>query len=81
VILTQTKLFCVTPHHDRSPLEFAPDADIVWVEADGVMNSNRRGKPVPFLVRDFPDWVIQEVAAARESLLADADPRTIKLLM
>ncbi len=28
VILTHTKLFCVTPHYDPSPLEFAPDLDI-----------------------------------------------------
>ncbi|WP_010161907.1 hypothetical protein [Sphingomonas sp. PAMC 26617] len=81
VILTQTKLFCVTPHHDSSPLEFAPDFEIAWIEADGVMNSNRRGKPVPFLVRDFPEQVIREATAARESLVAGADPRSIKLLM
>ena len=79
VILSKTKLHCITPHHDRSRLTFAPDFDITWTEKDGVMNALRRGKKVPFLVRDFPETVIAEAAAAREALLAGADPRSIKL--
>lgn len=79
VILTQTKLFCITPHHDPSPLQFAPDFDIKWSEANGVMNASRKGKKIPFLVRDFPDKVITEATAARDALLAGRDPRLIQL--
>ena len=79
VILSETKLFCITPHHDPSPLQFAPDFDIVWTESDGVMNASRDGLKVPFLVRDFPETVIAEATAARDALLAGADPRSIRL--
>jgi hypothetical protein len=79
VILTQTKLHCITPHPDPDRLKFAPDYDIVWVEADGVMNANRRGAKLPYLVRDFPADVIAEATEARDALLKGADPRTIKM--
>ncbi len=79
VVLSQTKLHCVTPHADRSALTFAPDFDIVWREKDGLMNSDRVGAEVPYLVRDFPDKVITEATEARDALLAGTDPRTIKM--
>lgn len=79
VVLSQTKLHCITPHADRSALTFAPDFDIVWREVDGLMNSDRRGTEVPYLVRDFPDKVIAEATEARDALLAGADPRAIKM--
>lgn len=79
VVLSQTKLHCVTPHRDRLPLTFAPDFDIAWSEVAGFMKSDRRGADVPFLVRDFPDKVIAEANEARGALLAGADPRTIKM--
>lgn len=79
VILSHTKLRCITPHADNSPLEFAPDFDIVWHEKNGVMNSDRRGQKVPFLVRDFPEAVIAAATAAHSALLAGADPQSIRL--
>lgn len=79
VVLSQTKLHCITPHGDHSALTFAPDFDIVWREVDGSMNSDRRGAEVPYLVRDFPDKVIAEATEARDALLAGADPRAIKM--
>lgn len=79
VILSQTKLHCITPHPDPARLTFAPDFDIVWVEADGVMEANRRGAKLPYLVRDFPADVIEEATAARDALLKGADPFTIKM--
>jgi hypothetical protein len=79
VILSQTKLHCITHHRDPARLKFAPDYDIVWVETDGVMNANRRGAKLPYLVRDFPDKVIVEATAARGALMTGADPRTIKM--
>jgi hypothetical protein len=79
VILTRTRLSCVTPHHDPSPLQFAPDFDIKWMESNGLMNASRDGLKVPFLVRDFPETVIAEATAARDALLAGADPRSIQL--
>ena len=69
----------VTPHYDPSPLEFAPDLDIKWSEANGVMNARREGMKVPFLVRDFPAKVIAEATAARDALLSGTDPRLIRL--
>jgi hypothetical protein len=79
VVLSQTKLHCITPHADRSALTFAPDFDIVWREKDGLMNSDRVGAEVPYLVRDFPDKVITEATETRDALLAGADPRTIEM--
>ena len=79
VVLSQTKLHCITPHADRSALTFAPDFDIVWHEKGGLMNSDRRGAEVPYLICDFPDKVIAEATEARDGLLAGADPRTIKM--
>lgn len=79
VVLSQTKLHCITPHRDRASLTFAPDFDIKWREQDGLMKSDRRGAEVPYLVRDFPDQVIAEATEARDALLAGADPRTIKM--
>lgn len=79
VVLSQTKLCCVTPHYDRSPLEFAPDFDITWTETEGVMNASRQGAKVPFLVRDFPEVIIAEATAARDALLAGAPPQSIRL--
>lgn len=79
VVLSQTKLHCITPHAGRSALTFAPDFDIVWRERDGLMHSDRRGAEVPYLVRDFPDKVIAEATEARDALLAGADPRAIKM--
>ncbi|MBY5436497.1 hypothetical protein [Rhizobium leguminosarum] len=79
VILSQTKLHCITPHKDSAPLKFAPDFEIVWVETDGVVNADRRGAKLPYLVRDFPDKVIAEATEARDALLKGADPRSIKI--
>lgn len=79
VILSQTKLHCITPHRDRASLTFAPDFGIKWREQDGLMKSDRNGAEVPYLVRDFPDKVIAEATEARDALLAGADPRTIKM--
>lgn len=81
VILSQTKLHCITPHPDPARLMFAPDYEIVWVEADGVMNANRRGAKLPYLVRDFPEKVIADATEARDALLKGADPRTIKMAL
>lgn len=81
VILNQGKMHCITPHSDRLPLEFAPDFEIAWTEADGKMNATRRGQLVPFLVRDFPEKVIAEATAARDALVAGADPRTIEVAL
>lgn len=78
VVLSQTELRCITPHPDPSPLTFAPDYDIKWVEAEGEMNADRRGVKPPYLVRDFPEKVIEEATAAREALLNGANPHTMK---
>lgn len=79
VVLSQTKLHCITPHRDRAPLTFAPDFDIKWREEGGFMKSDRNGAEVPYLVRDFPDKVIAEATEARDALLAGAAPRTIRM--
>lgn len=79
VILSQTKLHCVTPHRDSAPLKFAPDFEIVWREADGVMKADRRGEKLPYLVRDFPEKVIAEATKARDALIKGADPRSIEI--
>lgn len=81
VILSQTKLYCITPHPDRAPLQFAPDFEIVWRESGGVMNADRRGSKLPYLVRDFPEKVIEEATAAHEALIKGADPRSIKIAL
>lgn len=81
VILFQTKLYCITPHPDRAPLQFAPDFEIVWVESDGVMNASRRGSKLPYLVRDFPEKVIKEATEAYDALMKGADPRSIKIAL
>ncbi|WP_200901811.1 hypothetical protein [Pannonibacter phragmitetus] len=79
VILSQTKLHCITPHHDNAKLEFAPDFDIIWHEKNGVMTSESKGQDVPYLVRDYPEAIIKAATEARDALLAGADPRSIKL--
>jgi hypothetical protein len=79
VVLSQTKLHCITPHHDKAKLEFAPDPHIVWHEENGVMTSERKGQEVPFLVRDFPEAIIRAATETRDALLSGADPRSIKL--
>ena len=80
VVFVQGRLFCVTPNPDRAPLKFAPDYDIKWHEAEGKMDSLRRGREVPYLVRDFPDKVIAGATAAHDELMSGADPRTLKLV-
>lgn len=78
VVLTQGKLHCITPHPDPSPLSYAPDFDIVWRETGGLLNAERRGREVPYLVRNFPDQVIAAAKTARDALLAGADPSAIR---
>lgn len=80
VILADGKLICITPHPDPAQLQFAPDEEIKWHEADGKMDSTRRGAEVPFLVRDFPDKIIAAAAKARDELLSGADPRSIDII-
>lgn len=72
-------LCCVTPHSDRSPLQFAPDPEISWVNVGGVITARRRGQRVPQLVRARPRAVIAEAAAAHAALISGAHPRTITL--
>jgi len=79
VVLTQTKLRCITPYPDPSPLEFAPDSHIEWREENGVMNATRQDHKVPFLIRDFPDRIIRDATAARDALAAGADPMSIEV--
>lgn len=78
VILSQTKLRCVTPHHDNANLEFAPDFDIEWSAIiDGARHPRRRGVEVPTLVRDFPEEVIAQATEARDKILAGVDPKDV----
>lgn len=81
VILSRTRLSCITPHRDGSAVQFAPDFDIAWKVSGEVMNASRRGEKVPYLVRDFPDRVIEEAEAARNALLGGADPNSIKIAL
>ncbi len=77
VVQVATGLHCITPFRDRDPLQFAPDPEITWLEADGVMNAERRGAKVPILVREFPERVIEEASTMLEALKKGADPKFI----
>jgi hypothetical protein len=81
VVLSRTKLHCITPHRDRAALQFAPDFDILWLEADGLMNADRRGSKPPYLVRDSPEKVIAQATEAHDALMKGADPRSIKIAL
>lgn len=77
VILTQTRLRCVTPHADRSKLEFAPDFDILWSEIGGARRPRRHGDEPPVMVRDFPEAVIAQATEARDRIMAGAHPKDV----
>lgn len=79
VILTETRLFCVTPHPDKRPLTFAPDYDIVWRERDDRHVADRLGVDPPYLVRRDPEQVIANAKTALAELDAGVDPYSIKV--
>jgi hypothetical protein len=77
VVLSHTKLVCVTPHPDRAPLQYGPDFAITWETFPDRKRAWRHGQEVP--VRRDPAEVIGMCAAALEVLDASADPFTIRL--
>jgi len=79
VVLTQSRLVCVTPHAYPSPLEFAPDPEIEWLDIRGVRSPRRRGQKIPYLVRAHPEDFITAAREARQALLDGADPHDIIL--
>ena len=76
VVIARGTLQCVTPHIDPNPITFAPDTEIEWARDGGVL---RKGKPFPAIVRTYPAAVIASATAARDALLAGADPRSVDL--
>lgn len=73
VVLSQSRLICVTPHEHTLPLEFAPDAAIEWHDADEWKVARRRGRAVPYVVRADPQDTIQRARNARRALLEGTD--------
>lgn len=67
VVLSQSRLQCVTPNGLSGMLEFAPDPAIEWVDINGMKVARRNGQRVPYLVRVHPE---ETMAAAREALAA-----------
>jgi len=71
ILIGEGKLRCVTPHPDRSVLQFAPDDEVDWSTIiDGARHPRRHGLEVPILVRDEPDKVIAQATEARDRILA-----------
>ncbi|WP_145958968.1 hypothetical protein [Sphingobium sp. SCG-1] len=74
VVLSQSRLLCVTPIADRTPLDFAPDPLIEWHDINGSKVARRLGKKVPYIVRLHPEDTIQAARDARQALIGNADP-------
>ena len=69
VVLSQSRLICVTPHEHALPLEFAPDPEIEWHDAKEWKVARRRGRTVPYVVRANPQDTIQRARKAKKVLL------------
>lgn len=69
VVLSQSRLICVTPHEHALPLEFAPDPAIEWHDTKGWKVARRRGRAVPYVVRANPNDTIQRARKAKKVLL------------
>lgn len=72
VVLSHSRLCCVTPDDHPSPLDFAPDPLIEWQEVNGRKVARRLGKAVPYVVRTHPQHTIRAAAKARQAM-GDAD--------
>ncbi len=73
VVLSQSRLICVTPHEHALPLEFAPDPEIEWHDAKEWKVARRRGRMVPYVVRADPQDIIARAGKAKRALLDGSD--------
>ncbi|RVT40195.1 hypothetical protein [Sphingobium algorifonticola] len=69
VVLSQSRLRCVTPHDHALPLAFAPDPEIEWLDVDDRKIARRRGSAVPYVVRVDPQAIIARARKAKQALL------------
>lgn len=78
VVLTHSRLVCVTPHPSSPAMEFAPDPRIEWEYVGGQRVARRDGTNVPDVVRLHPAETMAAARRARDLLLSETERPTGK---